>query len=531
MGALTLKTFPFELRGWELEKFNYIDLTDSFGSHIKVSINNKKIIQIEPGYNNSTNINWLNDKGRQFFDSLIMNSSFKENSSLNFYLANLIKSLYKTIYLFEFCNLKNNIFINSFIIIYENLSNNLLYLLLILTKKYSFITLKKSEIRKINNNLQIDFLLNKTLEPSFLKYSSFCLLMSNIRFESSILNLTIKQRVLKGNFKCFLAGSFLNLTYNTNYLGTTNIYFLKTLVEGNHFICQNLKNSEYPIIILNSELFKRNDFINFQKMLNSLNFLLNKIKLNFFNLSIFETGNLYFKKPEILTNKDLLNASSLYFINLTDYSNYTINKLINLNLFYKSKNKFIIKKTCINQTDNNNNLKIINTLTKTDYQYYLYMPVKTFFETKSSFINTQGFLKNTLNLNLTDSNTKSNWKIIRNILNNLNRKIKFINVKNQFKIEVKLKNQNINIFSKFILKTTHKLSKTDNITTVDNLNLFFLSNAINHILKNRKIKMFKSFFKNWLNDFFSKGKDNFSKNSLVMIRCSKLQKLEKTNFF
>ena len=48
MGALTLKSFPFELRGWELEKINSIDLTDSFGSTIKVSLNNKQIIQIEP---------------------------------------------------------------------------------------------------------------------------------------------------------------------------------------------------------------------------------------------------------------------------------------------------------------------------------------------------------------------------------------------------------------------------------------------------------------------------------------------------
>ena len=43
MGALTLKSFPFELRGWELEKISNIDLTDSFGSIIKVSLNNKQI--------------------------------------------------------------------------------------------------------------------------------------------------------------------------------------------------------------------------------------------------------------------------------------------------------------------------------------------------------------------------------------------------------------------------------------------------------------------------------------------------------
>ena len=35
MGALTLKTFPFELRSWDIEKFWSFDLTDGFGSNTK----------------------------------------------------------------------------------------------------------------------------------------------------------------------------------------------------------------------------------------------------------------------------------------------------------------------------------------------------------------------------------------------------------------------------------------------------------------------------------------------------------------
>ena len=77
MGALTLKSFPFELRGWELEKFDSIDLTDSFGSSIKVSLNNKQIILIEP----SNNSNWISDKTRQFFDGL--NNSVNEKINFN----------------------------------------------------------------------------------------------------------------------------------------------------------------------------------------------------------------------------------------------------------------------------------------------------------------------------------------------------------------------------------------------------------------------------------------------------------------
>ena len=35
MGALTLKSFPFELRGWDIEKFESLDPTNSFGSNTR----------------------------------------------------------------------------------------------------------------------------------------------------------------------------------------------------------------------------------------------------------------------------------------------------------------------------------------------------------------------------------------------------------------------------------------------------------------------------------------------------------------
>jgi len=47
IGALTNKSFSFELRGWEIEKFEAIDPTESFASNIKLLINNQQIIQIE----------------------------------------------------------------------------------------------------------------------------------------------------------------------------------------------------------------------------------------------------------------------------------------------------------------------------------------------------------------------------------------------------------------------------------------------------------------------------------------------------
>ena len=65
---IKFKSFPYEMRGWDIESFESIDPTDSFGSSTRVYINKDKIVQIESDYNIYTSNIWLTDKGRQFFD-------------------------------------------------------------------------------------------------------------------------------------------------------------------------------------------------------------------------------------------------------------------------------------------------------------------------------------------------------------------------------------------------------------------------------------------------------------------------------
>jgi hypothetical protein len=55
---LTLK-LSFELRGWDIEKFESIDPTDGFGSDTRVYISNNQVVQIEPDYNIQTFNTWL----------------------------------------------------------------------------------------------------------------------------------------------------------------------------------------------------------------------------------------------------------------------------------------------------------------------------------------------------------------------------------------------------------------------------------------------------------------------------------------
>lgn len=166
----------------------------------------------------------------------------------------------KTVYIFEHCCRQNskNYF---FIVLFNYLSVEVLVLLNFMSKNYSFLSLKQAQC--YNNNINIDlessFQLNNLSNKKKLISSSLCLLIAtNPRYEGHVLNLNLRQRVLKKKFKCIVIGSLINLTFPVSFLGS-NTNIIKSITEGNNFICQSFKESTNSFLVCNYELFKRND--------------------------------------------------------------------------------------------------------------------------------------------------------------------------------------------------------------------------------------------------------------------------------
>jgi hypothetical protein len=478
MGALTSKNFPFELRGWEIEKIESLDPTDSFGSNLKYLINNKQIIQTEPTYNYQFFFHFfISNKTRHFFD-ITYNKTDNIIKLKN--LGTILKSLIKTIYFYELCFNKIKI-LNFFTIIFENVNIDILCLLSIFKNKYYFIKLKKHEPKILINNLEHSFLLNKIK----LKNSNVCLLISNNpRLEGYWLNFNLKNRKIKGNFKIFSISSFLNLTFNTTILGDTSS-ILKSIASGNHFICQNLKLTKNPIFILNTEFFKRNDsnFL-YNNLLLYFQYLKNYCKINTINASIFETGINSINKFETITKtKDmLLESGSIYLLNILNLKNNYLNKVISTYLFfsiYKQIKLPFIKPIFLYQNYHNNflknkinhNNKFSNIKNFNKYQKHFYLPTKTIFETQEFFLNTEGFIKKTVELFSTKKLTSS-WKLIRNIFNKLEKHLTFFN--QTFIINFKIKNRFNFISIIFLLFLAVKKLNNCNYK-INNNNSFFIN--------------------------------------------------------
>lgn len=275
----------------------------------------------------------------------------------------------------------------------KNTDLKVLNLLNILTRKYSFFKLRQTESQHVNVDIEQNYLLNLHNKISM---SDICLLVGlNPRYEGSSLNLRLRSRFLKGNFKVIQIGSLINLTFSTINI-SSNTKTLKSLVEGNNLFCQEFVNSSNPILISNAEIFKRKDSFGLTNMLNFLTKSINSFsqyniqnQLNILHPSLNDVGFMNFNSLKAIDNKDFKNATGIYFIN-TSFATSNIKKLLNLKLlnffqYYTCKNKMLI-------TQNSNlDTKLITHLKKGfNFKNHLHLPNTVFFETSGTYMTTEG---------------------------------------------------------------------------------------------------------------------------------------------
>lgn len=489
-----------------------------------------QIVQIEPTYNTHTFNTWLSDKGRQFFDGIFGAWSKKKKTFLKKKSwSKLLNKMIKALYIFNHCK-KQNSENHFFTLVFDNLSIEALSMLIFLSQNYSFITLRKAEQSKINTDIESTFQLNSVSDKIKLSSSTLCLLVStNPRYEGYFLNLNLRQRVLKGNFRCLTIGSLINLTFPISFLGSSS-NIVKTVTEGNNFMSQNLESSANPFLIYNNELFKRNDGKDMHETLKTLCYkhIFDKTwsGLNMLNASLGDTGTITLKQIPKLMLKDLNNFSFLHFLNITTNNISNFKKIAELKLLKSvstHNQKLLNNKLLLDQNNRtNNNLMFLN---KT-LGNYSHLPNSMFYENEETFISTEGFIKRTTKL-ISKKKTKNNWQILRKILKHFKNKLTFLTQKdNQIIFFNSKKFYNFKNFLNFQYYT---------IKSLTHLNFYFgLKNKIivlNKLnFKSKTKKFIATKLKYWLDDFFNGGKDEYSRHSVVLTNCSKIVRAESANF-
>jgi len=167
-------------------------------------------------------------------------------------------SMLEAMYFFDHLNLQrlDNL---SLLISFEHVSIEVINMLYLLEQSCSMIKLKRSENYFINNDFESFYQVDSATNKSKMALSTLAILLNtNTRYEGYVLNLSLRQRFLKGNFKLLSIGSALDITLPVSNLGS-NMSVLRQIGEGTHIVCQDIKNSSFPILISNTELFKRKD--------------------------------------------------------------------------------------------------------------------------------------------------------------------------------------------------------------------------------------------------------------------------------
>ena len=523
VGALTSKPYPFAGRSWELKKISTVDPSDGYGSSILVFLKNNTVFKVLPGFEHgkagSSNL-WLSDKTRFLFDhTLSSRKNIDANLGGHSDVTNkyswdfVLKHITVTVYVSDHLR-KHFLKLNPFLVIFDESSSvEVISILMILEKKYTFFQLRRSATTKLINDFQSDFQMNSVRDFVTLTSSDTCVLLgTNPRYESTYLNLKLKKRYAMGRFQVFSINSRMDLTFPCINLGS-NLEKLKHIVGGNASSCNNFKKSSNLITILNTETYAREDSFaikNLIKVFDSVLLSNNPGMFNLLSTSLNSVGvsNLYSFKN--FRKKDLNGTSGLFIINSDAKTSLILTQYIQLAVL----NYLTIKiPVTVEQNVKNNFSKLVNQL---DLYDYIHLPNNTFFEDSGSYINTEGESKISKKILVSPTNTKSDWMILRKLLSILE-SIEFTNYKKD-NTKVRFRSNSVlkfrNLIS-FLFLNTQRLSCLSFYGKMGSQEFFLTSKY-----KTRKSKLSATQLKIWIEDFYIGGFDNYSGDSKIMILCS-----------
>ena len=537
VGALTSKLYPFVSRNWELKNVSSVDFSDGFGSNLNIYLKNNKIVKISPGYNKNSNaITWISDKTRFSFDGMFSPERVLEgfiidgggSYKISLLWEVVLNEVINTLYFQDHLN-KHFLQIKHLSIVFNaNVSLEVLNLLILFSKKYSFIRLRKSEGDLKNTDLEHSSLLNSIED---LSNSSLCFLFGvNARYEGSYLNLKLRQRYLKGGFKIISLGSSLDLTVPVVYSGL-NTNTIKSLSEGNSFFCQEILNSSNPTIILSSELFKRKDYGSLNSLFNSLKSKNNCHYKNFnvLSASINEVGVNYLQAFKSISDLDISESNGLYFLNANVNASSKLQKLINLKLLKYTDTQGVRPMFCLEHNHSMITDVPKNILSNYSVYNYVNLPNSTFFESSGTYLNTQGLFKKVVKFLPSGKQSKEDWQIIRKLFS-YSKKINFTS-NFRFNSLIHFNNNTINNYKNFIgfLYFANRFF-FNNHKEIFNNSISGNFNVQRSKIKTTKNKLTLTNIKIWIKDFYIGGEDCYSNRSITMINCSKLYRSQKNNF-
>lgn len=286
VGALTLKTVPFQTRSWELQSLESLDLTDCLGSNIYILYKNQEILKIVPKKNSLINDSWISNKARFYFNLIYINKKFKQADLLDYTKSSLFL-------LNPDLDLKTLLFLKK--LTYRN-------------DNYAIRLLNSTSFK---NNIYF-WGYKKNINAISLLENSICLfLASNLQIEASILNIKLRSKLKLKKIKFYNLGFYFKSDFPINFLKFNVVEVISLFVGKHKILSKNFFNLNF-LIFSNKLLLDQLDrqFINFFFYKNvqiasyHISAFCNSESINFLNLKKFNFKEFCFSKQNFGLNLD-----------------------------------------------------------------------------------------------------------------------------------------------------------------------------------------------------------------------------------
>jgi NADH-quinone oxidoreductase subunit G len=255
VGALTNKPLAFEVRSWELQKTETIDVLDAVGCNIRVDARGNEVMRILPRLNEDINEEWINDKTRFACDGLKRQRLDKP-------------------YLRKNGKLRAVSWDEAFAAIASRLRETspgrVAALAGDLTDCESMFALKslmqsigspnmdcRQDAAEYDASSRAGYIMNSGI-AGIEDADAILLIGANPRHEGTLVNARIRKRWLRGGLRVGLIGVPVDLGYPYRHVGTTTQVLADTIAGKNEF-ASILNQAKNPMVIVGAGALARPD--------------------------------------------------------------------------------------------------------------------------------------------------------------------------------------------------------------------------------------------------------------------------------
>ena len=275
VGALTSKPYAYRARSWELQKVETIDFFDSLCTEIevqtrqftapefsagKIHVNTKdEIVRILPKANGIYEDNWISDKTRYAFDAVrkqrlkfpfVKDSAFQAQNPL---LEDILVNLAVTMPIENEPKMSGELKVTAVVDSLIDLEG--LYIMSQALKLAGGADIQAgNNISKINFDIPSYYTLNRSVN-SFANLTSLLMIGVNPRFETSILNTSLRKHQLARDLTYYFIGVYANLKLKQNHLGISPKRLVDILINKS-VATKDLVLTKGSSIFLGAEILK-----------------------------------------------------------------------------------------------------------------------------------------------------------------------------------------------------------------------------------------------------------------------------------